>query len=100
MYEPIFLKRLGSFIYTYLYPELSWSDDDENKTAIVFDMASGCLGQIFGAFDNGFVTSDICPQTVSDSASTSENQIKSIKKGSLNRYNFCQNQLLEVRESN
>ena len=89
-YEPIFLKRLGSFIYTYLYPELSWSDDDENKTAIVFDMASGCLGQIFGAFDNGFVTSDICPQTVSDSAGTSENQIKSIKKGSLNRYNFCE----------
>ena len=89
-YDPIFLKRLGSFIYTYLYPELSWSDGDRNKTAIVFDMASGCLGKIFGAFDNGFVTSDICPQTVSDSAGTSENQIKSIKKGSLNRYNFCE----------
>uniref|UniRef100_A0A6C0CPU2 Uncharacterized protein n=1 Tax=viral metagenome TaxID=1070528 RepID=A0A6C0CPU2_9ZZZZ len=89
-YDPIFLKRLGSFIYTYLYPELKWSDDDENKTSIVFDMASGCLGKIFGAFDNGFVTSDICPQTVSDSAGTSENQIKSIKKGSLNRYNFCE----------
>ena len=89
VYDPAFLKRLGSFMYTYLYPEESWSDDDANKTAIVFDMASGCLGQIFGAFDNGLITSDICPQTVSDSASTTENQIKSLKKKSLNRFNFC-----------
>jgi len=88
-YEPKFLKRLGNFIYTYLYPELSWSDDDQDKTAIVFDMASGCLGKIFGAFDKGSFRSSICPQTVSDSASTTENQIKSLNKKTFNRYNFC-----------
>lgn len=88
-YEPKFLKRLGNFIYTYLYPELSWSDEEEDKTAIVFDMASGCLGKIFGAFDKGSFRSSICPQTVSDSASTTENQIKSLNKKSFNRYNFC-----------
>ena len=88
VYQEVYLKRLASFIFTYFYPELSWSDADQEKTAMVFDMASGCLGTIFGSFDSGFFRSAICPQTVSDSAGTSLKQVKHKKLGELNRFNF------------
>ena len=57
-----FLKRLSIFyIFLFLSRIKSWSDADEEKTAMVFDMASGCLGTIFGSFDSGFFRSAYLP---------------------------------------